>query len=309
LTDKSNQEGDVSKELAHEFRLVEYAQISSNVILAIVGIIALCIYNGQLKQMRRSTKAAEKAAISADNTLKEIQKGGTDTHELAVQAKNQADRTRDIADRALAQANATNFLARETKRATDIAERAMQTNIELSREDRRAWVGLQGFQCTGCTVDTDFSIIVRDFTGILVNTGKTPALKMTFNNAFMNRKRGEPIPDWETVQRETAQPPRTLPPNIRPDLKAGIQKSEEIIKRESIEVEALPPNAVRTFAFPSGKFGRERFSKMEDQTVIYIVGLVTYYDTRLDREHHTRFCLVDIYGDGFRFCSSGNDMD
>ncbi|HWY54259.1 MAG TPA: hypothetical protein VNZ03_07335 [Terriglobales bacterium] len=93
----SDEEENVSKELARQFKWVEAAQIASNVILAIVGIIALCIYNGQLEQMRKSTKAAQDAAVAAqaaantaDATLKEIQKGGTDTHDLAVAAGKQA---------------------------------------------------------------------------------------------------------------------------------------------------------------------------------------------------------------------------
>ncbi len=62
---KSDNEKNVSKELAREFRWVEFAQIASNVTLAVVGIIALCIYNGQLKEMRKSTKAAQDAADAA----------------------------------------------------------------------------------------------------------------------------------------------------------------------------------------------------------------------------------------------------
>jgi hypothetical protein len=73
----------------------------------ILNFIIALIYYGQLQQMRKSTNAATSAADTADKTLKEIRAGSGDTHELAVQAKNQADRTKDIADRALAQAKAS----------------------------------------------------------------------------------------------------------------------------------------------------------------------------------------------------------
>src|SRR5437879_2015190 len=79
--DNPDGEKNVSKELAREFRWVEFAQIASNVILAVVGIIALCIYRGQLQEMRKSTKAAQIAAMAAKSaadtahaTLKSAQK-------------------------------------------------------------------------------------------------------------------------------------------------------------------------------------------------------------------------------------------
>src|ERR1700719_66800 len=56
---------DIGKELAREFRWVEIAQIGSNVVLAVVGVIALCIYSGQLDEMRKSSKAAKDAADAA----------------------------------------------------------------------------------------------------------------------------------------------------------------------------------------------------------------------------------------------------
>lgn len=55
-------------ELAREFRWVEFAQIASNVILAVVGVIALCIYKGQLQAMRESNHAAEQAANAAQRS-------------------------------------------------------------------------------------------------------------------------------------------------------------------------------------------------------------------------------------------------
>lgn len=56
--------------------------------------------------------AAKDNATAATGMVEEMKKSGNDTHELAVQAKNQAERTKDVADRALAQATATNKLAK-----------------------------------------------------------------------------------------------------------------------------------------------------------------------------------------------------
>jgi len=44
--------GNTAKELAREFRWVEWATVIINGGLAVIGIIALCVYNGQLKVMR-----------------------------------------------------------------------------------------------------------------------------------------------------------------------------------------------------------------------------------------------------------------
>lgn len=82
--DGSNNQQETARELAREFRWVEGAQLVVNGILAIVGIVALCIYGGQLKVMRgqlgeivkqypelqKSATAAKSAADTADATLK-----------------------------------------------------------------------------------------------------------------------------------------------------------------------------------------------------------------------------------------------
>lgn len=59
--------------MAREFRLVEKWQLVINLSLGIIGIIALCIYRGQLEQMKISvqkmgdaTAAANRSAIAAE---------------------------------------------------------------------------------------------------------------------------------------------------------------------------------------------------------------------------------------------------
>ena len=85
---------------------------------------------------------------SMNGQLKEMQRGGTDTHELAVQAKNQADRTKDVADQmklqadrtkdmadqAKNQATATNNLARSANRQANIAADTLAAH-------ERPWIG------------------------------------------------------------------------------------------------------------------------------------------------------------------------
>ena len=71
-------ESDAAKELAREFGIVEKFQIGTNLLLAAVGIVALVIYNGQLKEMRKATKATQTAAEAA--------KTSADTAALALQS-------------------------------------------------------------------------------------------------------------------------------------------------------------------------------------------------------------------------------
>ena len=56
IPDDANHETDnqqsTAKELAREFRWVEFAQLAVNGALAVIGIFALCIYSGQLKVMQ-----------------------------------------------------------------------------------------------------------------------------------------------------------------------------------------------------------------------------------------------------------------
>jgi hypothetical protein len=76
-----------TNELAREFRIAEKWVIGTNIVLAIIGIFALCIYHGQLEVMRgqlaeiikqfpeiqKSANAAKSAADTANATLKASQ--------------------------------------------------------------------------------------------------------------------------------------------------------------------------------------------------------------------------------------------
>jgi hypothetical protein len=85
---ETNEEKNETKELAREFRIAEKWVIGTNIVLAVIGIVALCIYYGQLQVMRgqlgeiikqypeiqKSANAAKSAAETADTTLKSTEK-------------------------------------------------------------------------------------------------------------------------------------------------------------------------------------------------------------------------------------------
>ncbi len=279
---------------ASEANAADWIIAAFTVVIALVGILQWRVIGGQLDEMK---------------------KGGTDTHELAVQAKNQADRTRDIADRTLAQADATNRLAAEAKRQADIARAAMNSSIELSREDRRPWVGLQAVQCNGCTIGEDRSLNIRDLAGLIANTGRTPALQMVIDNyVAVNAAKSDPIPDWSSIERKRKQDEERafrISPNLPPNMAAEISKSLEKVKRDMAfqkSIGVLPPNGTRVLHFlPSIKVGREPFPSRNER-VTYVIGQIIYYDKQGDRQYTTVFCMVNDIGVDFRFCPTGNDM-
>jgi hypothetical protein len=81
--ESTNSQGDTARELAREFRWVEFAQLAVNGVLAVIGIFALCIYHGQLKvmqgqlgeiikqypELQKSASSAKSAADTARDTL------------------------------------------------------------------------------------------------------------------------------------------------------------------------------------------------------------------------------------------------
>lgn len=75
-----------------------------------------------------SAEAAKSAAETAQRTLEELQKGGSDTHELAVQAKTQA--------------NEAQGAIVEARRNRLQAEKSLNATIEQFRQEQRAWVGV-----------------------------------------------------------------------------------------------------------------------------------------------------------------------
>ena len=177
--------------LERDIKKGEIALIVINALLLITTIVIARIYSGQLDEMRKATDAATKNADAADATLKEIRQGGTDTHELAVQAKNQANRTKDVADRALEQAKATNELAREAKRSADAAvtnskaaqETAItgQRNLVLAERvlfvQERPWIGLENFTAV---IESGKPITI---TVAFHNFGRSPAFDVEILNS------------------------------------------------------------------------------------------------------------------------------
>lgn len=133
----------------------------------------------------------------------EMHSGGTDTHDLAIAAKTQADEARiqagqakiqadkaiesaeymdQLAKETLAEARGTNKLAVQAQRSAEYAgqlaktaEAELATAQSNAKNDQRAWLGVQQTQLESFDVGKRISVIV-----MLSNTGKSPARHETY---------------------------------------------------------------------------------------------------------------------------------
>lgn len=123
------------EQLALDRRMVQLTAILVlfTAVLGGVGLYQSYVSGLSVDAAQAAAAAAAANARTAHYTLKEIQKGSADTHELAVQAKNQADRTKDLADRTHDQAIAS-------KHAADAATSAADTAKEALHVSERAYV-------------------------------------------------------------------------------------------------------------------------------------------------------------------------
>jgi hypothetical protein len=99
--DKPSNDQATAKELRREFRWFEIASLVINGALAIIGIIALCIYHGQLSTMnqtyaeiRKQTNAATKSADAAKSAA-DTAAGSLDVSQRAYLSVGSADFTPD----------------------------------------------------------------------------------------------------------------------------------------------------------------------------------------------------------------------
>jgi hypothetical protein len=90
-TNSANNQQETAQELAREFRWVEVASLIVNGALAVIGVVALCIYYGQLKEMRKATSASQQSADAATEAAKSTEEAAKETRR-AVDVAVEADR-------------------------------------------------------------------------------------------------------------------------------------------------------------------------------------------------------------------------
>jgi hypothetical protein len=273
---------------------------------AVATIVYVCTY----QRASRETGEQTNKIISAAN----IQASAAAQN--AISAQQSAQAASDFAKQAKGINTQTEAAVKQFQRIAGDSEKAIMASAEASRHDQRPWVGLQAVQCNGCTIETDRSLSIQDLAGLIANTGKTPALQMVIDNyVAVNVPKSDPIPDWSSIERQRKEEEERafrVSPGLPPDVATEVSKSFEKVKRDMAfrkSVSVLPPNGTRVLHFlPSIKIGREPFPN-QNEKVTYVIGQITYYDSRRDRQYTTVFCMVNDFGVEFRFCPTGNDMN
>jgi len=248
-----------------EFRWTEWAQVIINFALAVIGVIALYIYDGQLKVMSGQLKEMHDSGAQTDTLIGLYQR-------QVEQVTKQATDTHDLAERTLAQAQATNRLAKEAKRSADIAQEAIKSQIKLSNEERRSWLGLGKVSMT--KFDEQGVRLLIPFT----NTGKTPA-EAEFAISFSI----------------TSQPMNDTPKINLPFAASGViapQGGQQVIEFFNI--------------FSPGAYQQVQGAKL----FVYYIGAIRYIDKTSPTQRHTTFCFYYDPGEhSLQPCTFGNDMD
>jgi hypothetical protein len=279
------------------------------IVLANVG--TLYILKRQLDEMAGSGKQTDSLICLYRKQLEQLTRQAGDTHELAVQAKNQADRTKDVADR-------TRDEAKQAKRSADISDKALEANVESFLEDQRPWVGIQAIQCDGCATgppaqnqdSRSISVTVTNLTAVLENTGKTPALQVKFFVTDINTHVMDTIPSWDSNhQNMTNNALGRLEPKYRPSIESAMAQVDKVSP-----VAVIAPNAIQKLVLVKGRFSYPQRgpvglsqSDMNKTLVMYVIGKITYADTR-KRPYTTQFCFWSYEGPYFEACPTGNDM-
>jgi hypothetical protein len=165
--------------------------------------------------------------------------------------------------------------------------------------DQRAWVSVYVGEKTG-----NFAVTMN-------NTGKTPALKVTYTASFQGGKRGV-IPDVD-VSRNSSSP---IPPNTPADVVETL-KREGYIKDRPLSGYVIAPNSGQDASSYKVRF--LQFMSMPGAERAYVQGQITYVDI-FGESHKTDFCYwaelpiqslppVAFPSSEFIMCKDHNAMD
>jgi hypothetical protein len=261
---------ELSKVQVHVAKLIEEAAITdwimafSTVCLLLVAIIAASISYYQWREMHT---------------------GGADTHELALEAKAQADATKaeadsmkDLADKSLRQAEATDKLAaqaeksaaasiqsardadisaRATKDMAAISARSLEYAKESARLDQRAWLAVTSLRLTKFQADKRLEAQL-----LYTNSGRSPALRVSIVGVVL-----------------------ILDPKVRPDF-LNLAPAEDFTALRSVA-----PQGVNNWTKPSERplTEEEKDAIGRGTRIAWAWGFVRYEDM-FGTSHITQFC-------------------
>jgi hypothetical protein len=230
------------------------------------------------------------SVIVAYMQWQEIHSGSTDTHDLAVAAKTQADKMKNMSEAAEKIRKAAEDMVIQDQKIADISKLALEASnrqsraaldfsIKSSRNDQRAWVG------TGSNTIS----IAGDGQGklelLLINTGRTPALET------------EAAMGWVVGPVSGVVPAPTGPPG---------NPTYTFFPQGTFAPQSQHPVSV-TVSFPPQIISEVNAGI---RPLIYY-GVIRYRDIYgIKAIHETHWCLAFTPGESsMRVCMKGNDMN
>ncbi len=239
----------------------------------ILGLGVLIVYTAFTALLwRENKKAADAAKSAAEIAASTLQSSNKSFRRILEQIKQQTAAQQQTADSALGQAAATNKLAREAKRATDIAQLALITAD-------RPWIGVK-------TVSINLAQgQPARFNVVFTNFGKSPATHLLINMGY----------------RFDSPPPNDTKYTVKP-LHFGEEPSESTIMPgqdtsmpESIDESLIPTTEQMQFI----NSGRIR---------LYFFGEARYFDWH-GGAHYTHFCAIYSSSVSPQVCREYNDAN
>lgn len=225
-------------------------------LLFLTSVVSDIILIRQTAASKQSADAATKAAQIASDTLEELRKGGTDTHDLALAAKTQADSTREIATRAGEQSV-------NLAKSADGAKAAAKTAEDTLRLTTRADISIESFLLTNPPIEVGKTVMLEV---TLRNTGRFTAKQFVIDSVAELRN-SAPVAVSREGQRHGG--PMDIPEGTR----------------------KVVIDAGRFSAIDAGRFSAiDREFGLPPKESLYIYGTFSYFDGYADERDI--FCAV-----------------
>lgn len=229
----------------------------------------------------------------------EMHTGSADTHELAVSAGKQADRTKELADRMKDQADQTKIVADQAKVQAGASKLLAQNSVDTLhntqktfRDEQRAWVGVQGTTDSRGFTEAEPWIV----TVIFFNSGKTPASDVQSSGMFLTSPFPLSEPTKDQVKQLAFRPAESIAPQgvyrqiIGVDYAGGTISDSQRAGEQTL-------------------LSQYNFIKTK-HLYLYYFGLLKYNDT-FGKSHETQYCIFLANPDTKEvgMCNAFNDLN
>lgn len=171
--DKPEADQTTAREMRREFRWFEVISLIVNGSLAVIAVIALCIYNGQLKVMQGQLYQMKGGSAQTDRMIEKADSISKSIGTMVTDNKTALEENRKAIQNTLKE----NRMALESSISQSKA--ALDASIKASQLDERAWVGMAE---SAIQFGESYSLSLDVF---FANTGKTPATEVDSSVQFV----------------------------------------------------------------------------------------------------------------------------